>query len=119
MTPEASPILLEKVSSFYYPSQCLSYGSYPFMCRYFFLESMCNYLKLGYLDHYFNGHVFPECGMHEYARVTSQEQQVKLINSRKQRPKKHISPHCQNVFSNEGQLKGQMRIYIPTAMPLS
>ncbi|XP_018335520.1 Krueppel-like factor 9 [Agrilus planipennis] len=47
----------------------------------------------------------------EYARVLSQEHQAKLLNSRKQRPKKYKCPHCDVGFSNNGQLKGHIRIH--------
>lgn len=116
LTPEASPIQLEKVSNFYYPTQCLSsssYGSYPLMGSHFLNQSQVQLPETGLLDHSFMD-VFPEYAMKEYARVISQEQQAKLINSRKQRPKKHICPHCQVGFSNNGQLKGHIRIHTGT-----
>lgn len=47
----------------------------------------------------------------EYARIISQEQQTKLLNGRKQRPKKYKCPHCDVGFSNNGQLKGHIRIH--------
>lgn len=46
----------------------------------------------------------------EYARVLSQEHQSKSLN-RKQRPKKYKCPHCNVGFSNNGQLKGHIRIH--------
>lgn len=49
--------------------------------------------------------------MEEYARIISQEQQAKLMNGRKQRPKKYKCPHCDVGFSNNGQLKGHIRIH--------
>lgn len=49
--------------------------------------------------------------MEEYARIISQEQQAKLLNGRKQRPKKYKCPHCDVGFSNNGQLKGHIRIH--------
>lgn len=47
----------------------------------------------------------------EYARILQQENEVKLLNARKQRPKKYKCPHCQVGFSNNGQLKGHIRIH--------
>lgn len=47
----------------------------------------------------------------EYARILQQENEAKLLNSRKQRPKKYKCPHCQVGFSNNGQLKGHIRIH--------
>lgn len=47
----------------------------------------------------------------EYVRVMAEEAQNKLINMRKQRPKKFKCPHCDVAFSNNGQLKGHIRIH--------
>ncbi|CAH0721029.1 unnamed protein product, partial [Brenthis ino] len=47
----------------------------------------------------------------EYARILHQENETKLLNARKQRPKKYKCPHCQVGFSNNGQLKGHIRIH--------
>lgn len=47
----------------------------------------------------------------EYARIIQQENEAKLLNARKQRPKKYRCPHCQVGFSNNGQLKGHIRIH--------
>lgn len=47
----------------------------------------------------------------EYARVIAEEAQVKAMTARKQRPKKFKCPHCEVAFSNNGQLKGHIRIH--------
>ncbi|VVD00419.1 zinc finger protein 430-like [Leptidea sinapis] len=47
----------------------------------------------------------------EYARILQQEEEAKLLNARKQRPKKYKCPHCNVGFSNNGQLKGHVRIH--------
>ncbi|XP_072932996.1 uncharacterized protein [Epargyreus clarus] len=47
----------------------------------------------------------------EYARILHQENEAKLLNARKQRPKKYKCPHCHVGFSNNGQLKGHIRIH--------
>ncbi|XP_047512954.1 Krueppel-like factor 9 [Pieris napi] len=47
----------------------------------------------------------------EYARILQQENEAKLMNARKQRPKKYKCPHCNVGFSNNGQLKGHVRIH--------
>lgn len=47
----------------------------------------------------------------EYARVLAEEAQAKILSSRKQRPKKFKCPHCEVAFSNNGQLKGHIRIH--------
>lgn len=47
----------------------------------------------------------------EYARVLAEEAQVKALTARKQRPKKFKCPHCDVAFSNNGQLKGHIRIH--------
>lgn len=49
--------------------------------------------------------------LEEYARVLNQEQQAKLLSAKKQRPKKYKCPHCNVGFSNNGQLKGHIRIH--------
>ncbi|XP_065173450.1 zinc finger protein 420-like [Atheta coriaria] len=49
--------------------------------------------------------------LEEYARILTQDHQAKLMNSRKQRPKKYKCPHCDVGFSNNGQLKGHIRIH--------
>lgn len=46
----------------------------------------------------------------EYARILQQENEAK-INAKKQRPKKYKCPHCHVGFSNNGQLKGHIRIH--------
>ncbi|EDW83723.1 uncharacterized protein Dwil_GK13762 [Drosophila willistoni] len=47
----------------------------------------------------------------EYARVMAEDAQLKAMNARKQRPKKFKCPHCDVAFSNNGQLKGHIRIH--------
>ncbi|XP_075144733.1 zinc finger transcription factor huckebein [Haematobia irritans] len=47
----------------------------------------------------------------EYARVMAEEAHLKAVNARKQRPKKFKCPHCEVAFSNNGQLKGHIRIH--------
>ncbi|XP_017485573.1 PREDICTED: adult enhancer factor 1 [Rhagoletis zephyria] len=47
----------------------------------------------------------------EYARIMAEEAHLKAINARKQRPKKFKCPHCDVAFSNNGQLKGHIRIH--------
>ncbi|XP_054728520.1 Krueppel-like factor 13 [Anastrepha obliqua] len=47
----------------------------------------------------------------EYARIMAEEAQTKAFNARKQRPKKFRCPQCEVAFSNNGQLKGHIRIH--------
>lgn len=47
----------------------------------------------------------------EYARILAEEAQIKMMTARKQRPKKFKCPHCDVAFSNNGQLKGHIRIH--------
>lgn len=47
----------------------------------------------------------------EYARVMAEDAHLKAVNARKQRPKKFKCPHCDVAFSNNGQLKGHIRIH--------
>lgn len=49
--------------------------------------------------------------LEEYARVLEQEHQEKVLNAKKKRPKKYKCPHCDVGFSNNGQLKGHIRIH--------
>lgn len=49
--------------------------------------------------------------LEEYARILNEEHNAKLITNRKQRPKKYKCPHCDVGFSNNGQLKGHIRIH--------
>lgn len=51
----------------------------------------------------------------EYARILAEEAQVKMMSARKQRPKKFKCPHCSVAFSNNGQLRGHIRIHTGTA----
>lgn len=48
---------------------------------------------------------------HEYARILAEEAQAKLMSARKQRPKKFKCTYCDVAFSNNGQLKGHVRIH--------
>lgn len=47
----------------------------------------------------------------EYTRVLAEEAHAKMLSSRKQRPKKFKCEHCDAAFSNNGQLKGHIRIH--------
>lgn len=46
-----------------------------------------------------------------FARVLAEEAQVKSATSKKQRPKKFKCTYCDVAFSNNGQLKGHIRIH--------
>ena len=47
-------------------------------------------------------------GADDYTRLLHEES---LRARKKQRPKKYRCPHCQVAFSNNGQLKGHIRIH--------
>lgn len=47
----------------------------------------------------------------EYIRVLAEENHHKQMSAKKQRPKKFKCPHCDVAFSNNGQLKGHIRIH--------
>ncbi|XP_004533576.1 early growth response protein 1 [Ceratitis capitata] len=47
----------------------------------------------------------------EFARIMTEDARLKAMNARKQRPKKFKCPHCDIAFSNNGQLKGHIRIH--------
>lgn len=54
----------------------------------------------------------------EYARVLAEEAHAKMLTARKQRPKKFKCPHCDVAFSNNGQLKGHVRIHTGNEMEM-
>ncbi|KAK6629840.1 hypothetical protein RUM43_003660 [Polyplax serrata] len=54
---------------------------------------------------------FPPILFEEYARFLTEQQKHMTDRTRKQRPKKFRCPHCQVGFSNNGQLKGHIRIH--------
>ncbi|XP_022907455.2 zinc finger protein 266-like [Onthophagus taurus] len=58
----------------------------------------------------FQSETFFESLQEEYIRVLQQEEHSKSLN-KKQRPKKYKCPHCGVAFSNNGQLKGHIRIH--------
>jgi huckebein len=47
----------------------------------------------------------------EYLRVLNEEAQSKAMSAKRQRPKKFKCPHCDVAFTNNGQLKGHIRIH--------
>lgn len=49
--------------------------------------------------------------LEEYGRLLHEAELQQQLKSRKQRPKKFRCPHCQVAFSNNGQLKGHVRIH--------
>lgn len=49
--------------------------------------------------------------LEEYRRLLHEAELQQQLKSRKQRPKKFRCPHCQVAFSNNGQLKGHVRIH--------
>ncbi|KAL0274679.1 UNVERIFIED_CONTAM: hypothetical protein PYX00_002749 [Menopon gallinae] len=56
-------------------------------------------------------HGLPPSLVEEYARLLTEQQRHASERNRKQRPKKFRCPHCQVGFSNNGQLKGHIRIH--------
>ncbi|GAB0097050.1 early growth response protein 1 [Sergentomyia squamirostris] len=80
---------------------CLEYINYQQ-----FLDYADNYGAVPIID------PLARCMMEqEYARVIAEEAQTKILNLRRQRPKKFKCPHCDVAFSNNGQLKGHIRIH--------
>lgn len=49
--------------------------------------------------------------LEEYGRLLQEAELQQQMKNRKQRPKKFRCPHCQVAFSNNGQLKGHVRIH--------
>ncbi|KAF5281612.1 hypothetical protein FQR65_LT02932 [Abscondita terminalis] len=73
--------------------------------------NLANSLGLTPTDPLFLECVNQGCAVEEYTRIMNQEQQAKILSARKQRPKKYRCPHCDVGFSNNGQLKGHIRIH--------
>lgn len=76
--------------------------------------NIANYLGLPASDPLLLESVTQGFAIEEYARVLSQEHQAKMLAAKKQRPKKYKCPHCDVGFSNNGQLKGHIRIHTGT-----
>lgn len=86
--------------------ECLSVADYPS------LQDICSpACQPNPLDHLFLESMTSGYALEEYARILTQEHQAKLLHARKQRPKKYKCPHCDVGFSNNGQLKGHIRIH--------
>jgi uncharacterized Zn-finger protein len=49
--------------------------------------------------------------LEEYGRLLQEAELQQQVKSRKQRPKKFRCSYCQVAFSNNGQLKGHVRIH--------
>ena len=56
--------------------------------------------------------------LEEYGRLLQEAELQQQTKSRKQRPKKFRCPHCQVAFSNNGQLKGHVRIHTGKCLQL-
>ncbi|CAH0555043.1 unnamed protein product [Brassicogethes aeneus] len=76
-----------------------------------YTSNIAQYLGLSQGDSLFLESLSNGYALEEYARIVNQEHQSKIIQSRKQRPKKYKCPHCDVGFSNNGQLKGHIRIH--------
>ncbi|GLV34325.1 huckebein [Carabus blaptoides fortunei] len=101
-TPETIPSHLE------YP--ITPYDTYP-VCPEMMHAGLAQSLGINPNDSLFLESMAQGYAMEEYARIMSQEQQAKMLSGRKQRPKKYKCPHCDVGFSNNGQLKGHIRIH--------
>ncbi|XP_018562773.1 zinc finger protein 184-like [Anoplophora glabripennis] len=84
-----------------------AYSIYPDMIQ----ANIAQSLGLTPNDPLFMESMVQGIALEEYARVLNQEHQAKILASRKQRPKKYKCPHCDVGFSNNGQLKGHIRIH--------
>lgn len=73
--------------------------------------NLCQALGVAPTDSLFLESMAQGIALEEYARILNQEHQAKLLASKKQRPKKYKCPHCDVGFSNNGQLKGHIRIH--------
>jgi huckebein len=75
-------------------------------------------LSQNYLDTYISHHEATQFDPYmlslmeqEYLRVLNEEAQSKAMSAKRQRPKKFKCPHCDIAFTNNGQLKGHIRIH--------
>lgn len=91
--------------------ECLSVPDYPGLQDICSPACLQNPLELSTADHLFLESMTSGYALEEYARILTQEHQAKLLSARKQRPKKYKCPHCEVGFSNNGQLKGHIRIH--------
>lgn len=91
--------------------ECLSVADYPGLQDICSPACLQNPLELSTADHLFLESMTSGYALEEYARILTQEHQAKLLSARKQRPKKYKCPHCDVGFSNNGQLKGHIRIH--------
>lgn len=85
-------------AQFAYPSVMYPGGGLPSEMDYLPFMNMVDPITRGLMEQ-------------EYVRVMTEEAQNKMIQMRKQRPKKFKCPHCDVAFSNNGQLKGHIRIH--------
>ena len=69
------------------------------------------FTQLGYCDTY-SKHLFEQ----EYVRIIAQEAHSKIINTKKQRPKKFECNYCSTKFCNRGQLKSHIRTHTGESM---
>lgn len=91
-------------------NQSIPFEGYPYSPE-ILHANLAQSLGLNVSDPYLLESLSHGCTIEEYARVLTQDQQAKLLNNRKQRPKKYKCPHCNVGFSNNGQLKGHIRIH--------
>lgn len=96
----ASPLLQEYISP-------TDYSLYPELLHTNFAQT----LGIPSADSLFLESVAHGYALEEYARVLTQDHQAKILSGKKQRPKKYKCPHCDVGFSNNGQLKGHIRIH--------
>lgn len=98
-----------------YHAEGLIYPDYPILDYSLYPEvlqaNLAQSLGLNPQDPLFIESLTQGYAMEEYARIVNQEQQSKFFNGKKQRPKKYKCPHCDVGFSNNGQLKGHIRIH--------
>lgn len=107
--------------SFHQSSIPESFYGYPSTILPEYLYNMSGLSPLNQISHGKCSDIFPNTmGMdpfsmslmeQEYTRVIAEEARAKLINAKKQRPKKFKCPTCDVAFSNNGQLKGHIRIH--------
>lgn len=90
-----------------YSSSLDAFGLYPDVLQ----ANLAQSLGLTPSDPVFLDSLAQGYAIEEYARILTQEHQSKMLSSRKQRPKKYKCPHCNVGFSNNGQLKGHIRIH--------
>lgn len=101
---------LASAQPFLNPAHFASQDAFAFLAAHGLPTTYGNPSVAGPMDAMLNASMFNPIEQ-EYARIMAEEAETRNMNARKQRPKKYKCPHCNVAFSNNGQLKGHVRIH--------